>query len=131
MQPIGFHVTFSGESAFKAMMTQYGWARHPMISRIGELHQGVPMTFIYGSRSWVDKQPGIRVQRLRPESEVDVEIIDGAGHHIFADKPDQFNEIVMKICRGADAAEKTIRSMVAAKEQEERDQREMLSQLAH
>ncbi|KAH8018861.1 hypothetical protein HPB51_013541 [Rhipicephalus microplus] len=49
--------TPSGESAFKAMMTQYGWARHPMISRIGELHQSVPMTFIYGSRCPLSK-PG-------------------------------------------------------------------------
>lgn len=122
--------TPSGESAFKAMMTQYGWARHPMIRRIGELHQSVPMTFVYGSRSWVDKQPGIRVQRLRQESEVDVEIIDGAGHHIFADKPDQFNEIVSKICRGADAAEKTNRALAEEKEREEREQREMTHQLA-
>uniref|UniRef100_A0A131YYF9 1-acylglycerol-3-phosphate O-acyltransferase ABHD5 n=1 Tax=Rhipicephalus appendiculatus TaxID=34631 RepID=A0A131YYF9_RHIAP len=122
--------TPSGESAFKAMMTQYGWARHPMISRIGELHQSVPMTFIYGSRSWVDKQPGIRVQRLRPESEVDVEIIDGAGHHIFADKPEQFNEIVSKICRGADAAEKTNRALAEEKEKEEWEQREMVHRLA-
>ncbi|XP_077542814.1 1-acylglycerol-3-phosphate O-acyltransferase ABHD5-like [Haemaphysalis longicornis] len=119
--------TPSGESAFKAMMTQYGWARHPMINRIGELHQGVPMTFIYGSRSWVDKQPGIQVQRLREDSEVDVEIIDGAGHHIFADKPDSFNEIVSKICRGADASEKTNQTLA---EEKEREAREMLHQFA-
>lgn len=101
----------SGETAFKAMMTQYGWARYPMVNRITEMHKGVPMTFVYGSKSWVDKQPGLQVQQLREDSEVDVEIIDGAGHHIFADRPDQFNDIVSKICRNADATERIIRTL--------------------
>ncbi|XP_064467116.1 1-acylglycerol-3-phosphate O-acyltransferase ABHD5-like isoform X2 [Ornithodoros turicata] len=94
--------TPSGEAAFKAMSTQFGWAKHPMVNRILDLHKGVPMTFIYGSRSWIDKQPGIHVQRLREDSDVDIEILDGAGHHVYADRPDLFNDVVSGICRSVD-----------------------------
>lgn len=58
---------------------------------------------------------------------VHLQIIDGAGHHIFADKPDSFNEIVSKICRGADASEKTNQTLA---EEKEREAREMLHQFA-
>ncbi|XP_029835955.2 (Lyso)-N-acylphosphatidylethanolamine lipase isoform X1 [Ixodes scapularis] len=117
----------SGESAFKAMMTQYGWARHPMVNRIAELHVGVPMTFIYGSKSWVDKQPGIQVQQVREESEVDVEIIEGAGHHVFADRPDQFNDMVCKLCRNTDAAERIIRALTENEDDEKADEKNLAS----
>ncbi|CAN7939742.1 unnamed protein product, partial [Ixodes hexagonus] len=116
-----------GESAFKAMMTQYGWARHPMVNRIAELHVGVPMTFIYGSKSWVDKQPGIQVQQVREESEVDVEIIEGAGHHVFADRPDHFNDMVCKICRNTDAAERIIRALAEHEDDEKADEKHLTS----
>lgn len=82
------------------------------------------MTLIYGSRSWVDHCPGAMIQQMRPTSYVDVQvpfctlemnnyasirslvllvlcfyilqIIQGAGHHVYADKREKFNELVLK-----------------------------------
>lgn len=49
---------FSGESAFHAMMSGYGWAKNPMVRRIHKLHDDVPITLVYGARSWVDNSAG-------------------------------------------------------------------------
>lgn len=94
----------TGESAFHAMMSNFGWAKHPMISRIHELRPDVPMTLIYGSRSWVDNSKSTIIKEKRPDSFVNVQIISGAGHHVYADKSDVFNQHVEKACQMADEA---------------------------
>lgn len=33
----------------------YAWAKHPMVKRIHGLHKDVPITLMYGSKSWVEK----------------------------------------------------------------------------
>lgn len=46
---------------------------NPLVFRITALSQDVPLTFIYGSRSWVDSASGVEVQQLRPNAYVDVQ----------------------------------------------------------
>ncbi|CAL8096900.1 unnamed protein product [Orchesella dallaii] len=99
--------TPSGESAFHSLMSSFGWAKYPMINRIPSLRKDVPMTLIYGSRSWVDHCPGAMIQQMRPNSYVDVQIIQGAGHHVYADKRERFNEIVLKAAAFSDENEIT------------------------
>lgn len=65
---------FSGEGAFHAMMASFGWAKFPMIHRISALDPGVPMTFIYGARSWIDRHPGQQIQQTRKDGYVDVQV---------------------------------------------------------
>ncbi|XP_076061546.1 (Lyso)-N-acylphosphatidylethanolamine lipase-like [Oratosquilla oratoria] len=86
--------TPSGESAFHTLMSGFGWAKYPMIHRMDSLKQDVPITLIYGARSWVDRDPGFQIQYMRKDSYVNVEIIKGAGHHVYADKADEFNKLV-------------------------------------
>lgn len=88
----------AGESAFHSMMEGFGWAKYPMINRIHEMHDDVPITLIYGSRSWVDHSSGEIVSKLRPNSYVKSYIINQAGHHVYADKPEEFNAIITKTC---------------------------------
>ena len=57
---------------------------------------------VYGSRSWVDHCPGGIIQQMRPDSYVDFSIIRGAGHHVYADSKDKFNDFVSKACGQAD-----------------------------
>ncbi|XP_023244384.1 1-acylglycerol-3-phosphate O-acyltransferase ABHD5-like isoform X3 [Centruroides sculpturatus] len=90
--------TPSGEVAFKAMTGEFGWAKQPMISRIDSLRPDVPITFIYGSKSWIDKQTGILIKNSRLDSYVNVQVIQRSGHHVYADQPDYFNRLVRKIC---------------------------------
>lgn len=95
----------SGEIAFKSMTAHLGWAKHPMVNRMAELREDVPISFIYGSRSWIDRQPGIQTKYTRVNSYVDVQIISASGHHVYADKPEQFNSLVRRICERADLEE--------------------------
>lgn len=90
--------TPSGEAAFKAMTEPSGFARHPMMSRLSLLDWRVPITFVYGSRSWGNRQPGLQIKYSRLNSFVDVQVIDGAGYHVYADKPEQFNALINRVC---------------------------------
>lgn len=113
----------SGEIAFKKISTSTGWARLPMLERIIELEYPITLSFIYGSRSWIDRQSGFQAKyilataastmacgnnssdELETDEEVervDIHVLNGAGHHVYADKPDEFNELVLKICNGID-----------------------------
>lgn len=94
--------TPSGESAFHVMMESYGWAKNPMIHRIKDLDDRIPITLIYGSRSWIDSTAGDKIKEMRPNSVVNIRIINGAGHHVYADKPDIFNQYVIDACSNKD-----------------------------
>ncbi|KAL4234358.1 Alpha/beta hydrolase domain-containing protein 4 [Mactra antiquata] len=85
--------TPSGEAAFKALTVSLGWAKNPMIQRIADIDKDLPITFIYGSKTWMDRECGHQCKYLRNDSHVDVEIIIGAGHHVYADRAEQFNKL--------------------------------------
>jgi len=64
----------SGEAAFHSMMSSFGWAKFPMINRIPTLRKDIPLTMIYGSRSWIDHCPGAMIQEMRANSYVDIQV---------------------------------------------------------
>lgn len=64
----------SGEIAFKCLSDRFGWAKFPMINRIMDIPAFVPMTIIYGSRSWVDSGVGWQIKYMRKDSYVDVQV---------------------------------------------------------
>lgn len=82
----------------------YGWAKQPMLPRLGKnLDINIPITLILGQRSWMKSVYGRRclgetISEVRPQSYVDVYNIPGAGHHVHADQPEVFNEVVNRIC---------------------------------
>lgn len=80
------------------MTIPFGYAKYPMIHRVKDIDSAVPMTILYGSRSWVDSTTGYNIKYLRQKSFVDVQIIPGAGHHIYSDQPERFNWTVSDIC---------------------------------
>ncbi|KAF5271289.1 hypothetical protein FQR65_LT05304 [Abscondita terminalis] len=90
--------TPSGESAFHSMNGGFGWAKKPMVQRIDKLDRNVPITLIYGSRSWVDNSVGEIIKEKLSDSYVQLQIISGAGHHVYADKPEVFNKYVLAAC---------------------------------
>ncbi|XP_075068501.1 1-acylglycerol-3-phosphate O-acyltransferase ABHD5 isoform X2 [Mixophyes fleayi] len=92
----------SGETAFRNMTIPYGWARRPMLQRIDKMHQDIPITVIYGARSCIDGNSGSTIQSLRPNSYVTTIAIRGAGHYVFADQPEDFNQKVSEICDSVD-----------------------------
>ncbi|VDK42009.1 unnamed protein product [Anisakis simplex] len=98
----------SGEIAFSNMSYSFGWARRPMIDRIAALSQEVPLTFVYGSKSWIDSASGIEVQQQRPNAYVDVQVIRGAGHHVYTDRAEAFNAVLRRTVEMIDANEDLI-----------------------
>ena len=88
----------SGETAFFYMQIPFGWARRPMLERLDHLDSNISMTFIYGTRSWMDNSTGEKVYSMRPDSYVDVHYVKGAGHHVYVERPDIFNDIVNRTC---------------------------------
>lgn len=93
----------TGESAFHAMMHGFGWAKNPIIKRMDKLDAEIPMTLIYGSRSWVDNSSGETIKQSREQSYVNVQVISGAGHHVYADKSEIFNKHVLEACDLSDS----------------------------
>ncbi|XP_028837950.1 1-acylglycerol-3-phosphate O-acyltransferase ABHD5 isoform X2 [Denticeps clupeoides] len=89
--------TPSGESAFKNMTIPYGWAKRPMLQRVGLIDADIPMTVVYGSRSSIDGNSGTSIRELRPNSHVEIISIRGAGHYVYADQPDDFNQEVLQV----------------------------------
>ena len=80
------------------MQIPFGWARRPLLERVGtDLDSRIPITFIYGTRSWMDNKSGSIVKAQRQDSYVDIHFIHGAGHHVHAEQPEAFNSYVKKI----------------------------------
>lgn len=56
------------------MTVPYGWAKRPMLQRVEQLQQHIPITIIYGSRSSVDSSSGGAIRALRPRSHVEITV---------------------------------------------------------
>ena len=51
--------TPSGEAAFKTLAGSYGFAKDPVIRKIDKLDADVPITFLYGAKSWITSDSGV------------------------------------------------------------------------
>ncbi|XP_076163871.1 pummelig isoform X2 [Ptiloglossa arizonensis] len=95
--------TPSGESAFHAMMQGFGWAKNPIVRRMDKLSPEIPITLLYGSRSWVDNSSWETLKQSGSSSYINVQAITGAGHHVYADKSEIFNKYVLEACNLSDS----------------------------
>uniref|UniRef100_G3NI62 1-acylglycerol-3-phosphate O-acyltransferase ABHD5 n=1 Tax=Gasterosteus aculeatus aculeatus TaxID=481459 RepID=G3NI62_GASAC len=92
--------TPSGETAFKNMSVNHGWAARPMLQRMDQLQHEIPINIIYGSRSSIDSNLGSTIKEMRPRCAVESITIRGAGHYVYADQPEDFNHRVLQACDG-------------------------------
>lgn len=100
----------SGEAGFRAISEYFGYAKNPMIKRIDKVDNNIPIWFIYGSRSWIDSAAGFTSMYIRQGSILtSVKLITGAGHHVYADRPNEFNEYTKYILGLIDDHEKSNR----------------------
>lgn len=88
----------SGERAFKHLTQKIGYAKNPMICRIGNLNADIPLSFMYGDQTWMDKSCGPKVKDTLQEGQTELYEIEDAGHHVYADQPERFLEIINFIC---------------------------------
>ncbi|XP_005096462.1 1-acylglycerol-3-phosphate O-acyltransferase ABHD5 [Aplysia californica] len=92
----------SGETGFGRLSIPFGWAKKPLVDRVVNWVPELDVTFIFGARSWVDSQPGYETRNHRHDNYVDVQVISGAGHHVYADRPLAFNNMVDMIGEAVD-----------------------------
>ncbi|XP_003975934.1 (Lyso)-N-acylphosphatidylethanolamine lipase [Takifugu rubripes] len=92
----------SGEVGFRAMSESLGWAKRPMLQRVHLLPPSMPVTMLYGARSWVDSSSGESVAQIRKQAHTKVLMIDDASHHVYADQPEEFNRVVENITKSVD-----------------------------
>ncbi|TNN23440.1 1-acylglycerol-3-phosphate O-acyltransferase ABHD5 [Liparis tanakae] len=52
------------------MTIPYGWAKRPMLERIGQVQADIPVSFIYGSRSSIDSDSGYAFKKTRPDVQI-------------------------------------------------------------
>jgi len=56
------------------MMHGFGWAKNPIVKRMDKLNDNIPITLLYGSRSWVDNSAGETIKQFRSSSYVNVQV---------------------------------------------------------
>lgn len=78
----------SGESAFGTLFKAV-WPLRPMDSRVAQLSSGgVPVTLLYGDRTWMTRASALRLAReTRGAAPIRVDYVKDAGHHVYADNP--------------------------------------------
>lgn len=92
-------VKITGERAFHDLCHNGPWPMNPIGERMKSLHTDIPLTFVYGQKSWLDPQPGFMIKESRPNSYTHIEIIETAGHKVFSDDEIIFNSIVLQACK--------------------------------
>jgi len=92
----------TGELAFKVLNQNFGFAYRPMLSRIAGIRKTIPVTFIFGEKSWIDSHSGYATQLMLTENKVCVHEVVNAGHHVYADNAKDFNCIVKSLCDALD-----------------------------
>ncbi|KAJ6648593.1 (Lyso)-N-acylphosphatidylethanolamine lipase [Pseudolycoriella hygida] len=90
----------SGEEGFRNLLHGGPWAKHPIGDRvlIG-MQDDIPITFLYGEKSWMDNKYGEIIKAARPNSYTQIEIVPYAGHHVYSDNALDFNQFVNEACK--------------------------------
>jgi len=87
-----------------------------------ETENGIPVVLMYGSHDWMDASAGREAARIlnaesrkhRKEGEArengDAKVVDiqKAGHHLYLDNPEQFNDVITEELRDVEVREKRL-----------------------
>lgn len=114
----------SGEYALGYLLAPGAYARRPIINRIQDVgrqplpsghpakESGYPVVFMYGENDWMDVKGGIAAkekldqvkarllldasdeEKRTERGDAKVVIIPRAGHHLYLDNPDGFNDVL-------------------------------------
>ena len=94
----------SGEIGYYHIQYLYAWAKRPLAERIGLLHEPIGITMITGAKSWLNNSlTGKWIQQQRPKSYFAAHEVMEAGHHLYAERSEEFNHLMKSVCAGVDA----------------------------
>lgn len=90
----------SGEHAFMRV-SDGPFAKNPIGLKLKEnLSHEIPITFLYGAKTWMSKKYGRIIKDSRPEhSYTAYEKVENAGHVVYADNAKDFNNFVLDACK--------------------------------
>ncbi|KAI9008195.1 Alpha/Beta hydrolase protein [Gaertneriomyces semiglobifer] len=92
----------SGEYALSHLLLPGAWARIPLPSRLRKLT--VPTSFVYGDSDWMDYRAAVKVVQeeggMRPEAAPRIVRVKSAGHHLYLDNPEGFNDALVAEVKG-------------------------------
>ncbi|CAL4061306.1 unnamed protein product, partial [Meganyctiphanes norvegica] len=91
---------------FHSIMQGLLHAKHPIIDRMDDMPKEMPITFIYGERSWMERSSGYQIKEERFNSYVDVKVIERCGHDVHVEKYEEFNLIANETCSLSDSVER-------------------------
>jgi cardiolipin-specific phospholipase len=89
----------SAEYAIKTLMHPGAWARAPLMDRLTALPPTVPVVFLYGANDWMDPDAArtlIDKARELGNGNMCLQIVPNAGHYLFIDNPQKFNELFLQ-----------------------------------
>ena len=89
----------TGETAFSTLMDRLFWAKNPMIHRISQLNEQIPLTFIYGHKSIIEQVDETALKLLRPKSFVKFNVMMNSGHEVYCKEFKEFNQIIKDSCK--------------------------------
>jgi len=90
----------TGEHAFHNLLHGGPWAKHPIGERVlAGMKSDIPITFLYGEKSWMDNKYGEIIKEARPNSYTQIVLIPFAGHHVYSDNSLDFNQSVNDACK--------------------------------
>lgn len=90
----------SGEVAFTQIMSGLGYAADPLINRLPDLDTNIPVSFIYGEESWMNPLHGVDLKESMPRHTTDFFVIGNAGHHVYVDQWNDFNNVAVLAAQG-------------------------------
>jgi pimeloyl-ACP methyl ester carboxylesterase len=92
----------SGEHSLSTVLESGAYARRPLEDKLPNVRMST--LFLYGTRDWMDWTGGERVRKSMPV-ETDLVRVEGAGHHLYYDNPEDFGKYVDAACAAARARE--------------------------
>lgn len=85
----------SGEHSLNTILRSGAWARLPLVDKLPMVM--CPVTFVYGDRDWMD---WTAARDILPDMQKQsgLHFVQNAGHHMYFDSPNVFNDIVIDAC---------------------------------
>jgi pimeloyl-ACP methyl ester carboxylesterase len=84
----------SGATAFACLHISLRWSKTPLCQRIHALDSNIPVTLVFGSDTWIDREAGSRLGHNYGRN-IPCHVISNSGHHIYADNPVEFNQVIL------------------------------------
>jgi len=84
----------SGEAVFKQLLGEFANPARPMIFRANEINKNIKINFLYAAESWLLREEEENLRKEMPDHKIDYQILKNAGHHLYSDNADGFNDYI-------------------------------------